>query len=81
MIIDEPVSMAYSMNDFFSNICVKLSKDISDTENDLLTGDYDINPTKATMFFKPIESEQVITAMRKFKTSQGHGLDEILVSF
>ena len=78
MIIDEPVSMAYSMNDFFSNICVKLSKDIPDTEND---GDYDINPTKATMFFKPIESEQVITAMRKFKTSQGHGLDEILVSF
>ena len=69
--------MANSMNDFFSNIGVKLSKDIPDTENNLLNGDYDINPTKATMFFTPIESGQVITEMRKFKTSQGHGLDEI----
>ena len=65
------------MNDFFRNIGINWSKDIPDTENDLLNGDYDINPTKATFLFTPIESEQVITAMRKFKTSQGHGLDEI----
>ena len=43
----------------------------------VLNGDYDINPTKATILSTPLESEQVITAMRKFKTSQGHGLDEI----
>ena len=61
--------MANSMNDVFSNIGVKLSKDIPDTENNLLNGDYDINPTKATVFFTPIESGQAITAMRKFKTS------------
>ena len=61
--IDDPVGMANSMNEFFSNIGVKLCKDIPDTENDLLNGDYDINPTKATILFTPIESEQVITAM------------------
>ena len=38
--IDDPVGMANSMNDFFSNICVKLCNDISDTGNDLLNGDY-----------------------------------------
>ena len=76
-IIYDPVGMANSMNDFFSNIGVKLSEDVPDTVNDLLNGDYDINPTKATIFFTPIESGQVITAMRKFKTSQGHGLDAI----
>ena len=69
--------MANSMNDFFSSIGVKLCNDIPDTENDLLNGDYDINPTAATFLFTPIESEQAIKAMRKFKTSQGQGLDEI----
>ena len=75
--IDDPVGMANSMNDFFSSIGVKLCNDIPNTENDLLNGDYDINPTAATFLFTPIESEQVIKAMRKFKTSQGQGLDEI----
>lgn len=32
---------------------------------------------KFFLFFAPIEAEQVITTIRKFKTSQGHGLDGI----
>ena len=79
--IDDPVGMANSMNHFFSNIGVKLCNDIPDTHNNLLNGDYDVNPTKATFLFIPIESEQVITAVRKFKTSQGHGLNEISTFF
>ena len=70
--------MANSRNDFCSNIGVKLCNDIPDTENELLNGDYDINPTVATFLFTPIESEQVIKAMCKFKTSQERqGLYEI----
>ena len=51
------------------------------TENDLLNGDYDINPTKATFLFTPIQSVQVTKAMLKFKTSQGHGMDEFASFF
>ena len=75
--IDDSVGMANSTNDFFSNVGDKLSKDIPNTENDLLNGDYDVNPSKATFLFTPIEPEQVMKAMGKFKTSQGHGLDQI----
>ena len=72
--IDDFVGMANSMNDFFSNIGDKLSKDIPSTENDLLNGDYDVKPSKATFC---LHTEQVIKAMRKFKTTQGHGLNQI----
>ena len=50
---------------------------IPDKENDLLNGDYDINPTAATFLFTPIESEEVIKAMGILETSQGQGLNEI----
>ena len=49
--IDDPVGMANSMNEFFSNIGVKLSKDTSDTDKYLLSDDYAINLTKATCLF------------------------------
>ena len=52
------------MNDFFSKIGVELSKDIPDTENDLVNDGYDINQTKVTFLFTPEKSEQVNKAMR-----------------
>ena len=74
---DDPIGVAGSVNDPFIYIGVKLCNDILDIESDLLNSDYDINQTNATFFFTPIESEQVITAMCKFKTSQKQGLAEI----
>ena len=65
------------MNEFFCNIGNELYKDIRDTENGLLKGEYTINSTKATFIFSPVVSRQVILAMKKFKTSNGFGLDEI----
>ncbi len=44
------ILIADLMNDFFSSISGKLSKNIPNTENDLLNGDYDINLTKNHLF-------------------------------
>ena len=62
---------------FFCNVGNELCKDIPDTDNGLLKGEYTINPTNATFIFSPVVSKQVILAMNKFKTSNGFGLDEI----
>ena len=69
------------MNEFVCNVSDVLSKDILDTENGLLKGEYAINPTNATFIFMPVVSKQVVLAMNKFKTSNGFGLDEIFSFF
>ena len=75
--VSDSVGIANSMNEFFCNVGNELCKDIPDTENGLLKGEYTINPTNATFIFSPVVSKQVMLAMSKFKTSNGFGLDEI----
>ena len=70
-------SIANSMNDYFCSVGDKLSKKIPDKENSFLKGDYDINPTAARFAFSPMQPQEVIKAMNKFKTSHGSGLDGI----
>ena len=75
--VTDSVSIANSMNEFFCNVGSELCKDIPNTENGLLKGEYAINPTNATFSFSPVVSKQVSLAMNKFRTSNGFGLDEI----
>ena len=75
--VTDSVGIANSMNEFFCNVGSELCKDIPDTENGLLKGEYAINPTNATFSLSPVVSKQVSLAMNKLKTSNGFGLDEI----
>ena len=65
------------MIDYFCSVGDKLSNKIPDKENSLLKGDYDINPTAARFAISPIQPQELIKAMNKFKTSHGSGLDGI----
>ena len=57
------------MYDYFCSAADKLNKKIADKENSLLKGDYDINPTAARFPFSPMQPQEKIKAMNKFKTS------------
>ena len=59
------------MNEFCCSVGNEVCKDIPDTENVLLKGEYTINPTNAPFIFSSVVSKQVILAMNKFKTSNG----------
>ena len=76
-VIKDSESIANLMNDYFCSIGDKLSKKIPDKENSLLKGEYDINPTSACFTFSPMQPQELVKAMNKFKTSHGSGLDGI----
>ena len=76
-VIKDSQSIANRMNNYFCSVGDKLSNKIPDKENSLLKGDYDINPTAAHFAFSPIQPQELIKAMNKFKTSHGSGLDGI----
>ena len=66
-IIKDSKCIANSMNDYFCYVG-DLNKEIPDIENCFLKGAYDINPTTAAA---------KVSALNKFRTSHGSGLDGI----
>ena len=71
------VQLANKMNDYFRSVGDKLSNKIPYKENSLLKGDYDINPSAARFTFSPMQPQELIKAINKFKSSHGSGLDGI----
>ena len=80
-VIKESESIANAMNEYFCSVGDKLSRKIPDKENTLLRGDHDINPTAARFTFSPMQPQELLKAINKFKTLQGSGLDGILSFF
>ena len=76
-VIKDSESIANAMNKYFCSVGDKLSRKIPDEENTLLNGDHDINPTAASFTFSPMQPQELLKAINKFKTSQGSGLDQI----
>ena len=72
----DPVGIANSMNQYFCNVGDELCKDIPDTDNGLLLGEYAINTSNATVIFTPVLSKQVALAINRFNTSNGFGLHQ-----
>ena len=77
IIIFDSKEIANSMNQFFCTVGEKLSNDIPETVNPLLTDEYIVNPKNAPFSFIPVAPKQLIETMGKFKTSLGSGLDGI----
>ena len=71
------MQLANKMNDYFRSVGDKLSNKIPYKENSLLKGDYDINPSAARFTFSPMQPQELIKAINKFKSSHGSGLDGI----
>ena len=64
------------MNDFFCSIGRKLSDDIPQQPNPLLSNEYNINEEGTSFQFKTIFSVSVENALKKVKTSFGFESDE-----
>ena len=65
------------MNEYFCSVGDKLSRKIPDEENTLLKEDHDVNLTAARFTFSPMQPQEFLKTINKFKTSQGSGLDRI----
>ena len=76
-VIKDSDSIANSMNEYLCSVGDKLSRKIPDKENNLLKGDHDINPTAAHFTFSPMQPQEFVKAMNKFKTSHESDLDQI----
>ena len=73
--------IAHSMNDFFCNVGKKLSDDIPQQLNPLLSNEYNINEKGTSFQFKTVFSVSVEKALKKMKTSFGFGSDGIASHF
>ena len=73
--------IAQSMNDFFSSIAKKLSEDIPQQPNPLLSNEYNINEERTSFQFKTVCSVSVGKALQKMKTSFGFVSDGIASHF
>ena len=73
--------IAHSMNDFFCSIGRKLSDDIPQQPNPLLSNEYNINEEGTSFQFKTVYSVSVEKALKKVKTSFGFGSDGIASHF
>ena len=74
-------NIAESLNQFFCNIGINLSKDIPNTENTLLQDQFPINIDKASFNFRTIRAGHIEQALGKRKTSAGFGADGIASQF
>ena len=69
------------MNDFFCSVGKKLSDDIPQQPNPLLSNEYNINEEGTSFQFKTIYSVSVEKVLKKMKTSFGFGSDGIASHF
>ena len=69
--------IAQSMNDFFCSVGKKLSDEIPQQPNPLLSNEYNINEEGTSFQFKTVRSVSVEKALKKMKTSFGFGSDGI----
>ncbi len=69
--------IAQSMNEFFCSIGKKLSDDIPQQPNPLLSNEYNINEEGTSFQFRTVDSVSVERALKKMKTSFGFGSDGI----
>ena len=74
-------NIAESMNQFFYNIGINLSKSIPSTVNPLLEDKYPITNEKACFNFRTIHAGHMEKALGKCKTSTGFGADGIASQF
>ena len=74
-------NIAESLNHFYCNIGINLSKNIPITENPLLQNKYPINNQKACFNFRAIHTGHIENALGKLKTSAGFGADGIARQF
>ena len=74
-------NIAETLNHFFCNIGINLSKNIPITENPLLQNKYPINNQKACFNFRAIHTGHIDNALGKLKTSAGFGADGIASQF
>jgi len=67
--------IADSMNKYFCSIVEELSKDIPEKVNSFLSNQF--HATDGSFLFTPINTEHIIKAISKFKSSNGFRLDYI----
>ena len=65
------------MNSFFCSIGKELANKIAPTPNPLLSGEYEVNKSKAVFNFKTIELIGIRDAFAKLKTARSFGIDTI----
>ena len=65
------------MNSYFCSESKDLADKISPVANPLLSGDFEMNKTKAKFHFKTIEVQEIRDAFFKVKTAKSFGTDDI----
>ena len=65
------------MNSYFCSVGKDLADKISPIPNPLLSGDFEINRTKAKFHFRTIEVQEIRDAFAKVKTAKSFGIDNI----
>ena len=66
-----------SMNSYFCSVGKDLADKISPVANPLLSGDFDMNKTKAKFHFRTIEVQEIRDKFAKVKTAKSFGIDNI----
>ena len=65
------------MNSYFCSVGKDLADKISPVPNPLLSGDFEMNNTKAKFHFRTIEVQEIRDAFAKVKTAKSFGTDDI----
>ena len=65
------------MNSYFCSVGKDLADKISPVANPLLSGDFEMNKTKAKFHFRTIEVQEIRDAFAKVKTAKSFGTDNI----
>ena len=66
-----------AMNSYFCSVGKDLADKISPVPNPLLSGDFEMNKTKAKFQFRTIEVQEIRDAFAKVKTAKSFGIDNI----
>ena len=65
------------MNSYFCSVGKDLADKISPVANPLLSGEFEMNKTKAKFHFRTIEVQEIRDAFAKVKTAKSFGIDNI----
>ena len=66
-----------AMNSYFCSVGKDLADKISQVPNSLLSGDFEMNKTKANVHFRTIGVQEMRDAFAKVKTAKSFGIDNI----
>ena len=70
-----------AMNSYFCSVGKDLADKISPVANPLLSGDFEMNKTKAKFHFRTIEVQEIRDAFAKVKTGKSFGIDNNISSY